>query len=205
MSNPFFRQPNMPEFFPESDDQFPFRLSDYLVLEEGSDDSSGLKSPEDLCPSNDMQFKTPACLPESGANSGQGVSDSSNSKLGTKKLKKMKVENGVRVAFRTQSDVEILDDGYRWRKYGKKSVKNSPNPRNYYRCSNGGCPVKKKVERDAKDSAFVITSYEGRHNHTCPCVIYYTAPQPFLDYASSPEMHLLMQSAVAFQGPYVIT
>jgi hypothetical protein len=34
-----------------------------------------------------------------------------------------------RIAFRTKSEVEILDDGYKWRKYGKKSVKNSPNPR----------------------------------------------------------------------------
>ena len=34
-----------------------------------------------------------------------------------------------RIAFRTRSEVEILDDGYKWRKYGKKSVKNSPNPR----------------------------------------------------------------------------
>uniref|UniRef100_A0ACD5U0Y2 Uncharacterized protein n=1 Tax=Avena sativa TaxID=4498 RepID=A0ACD5U0Y2_AVESA len=34
-----------------------------------------------------------------------------------------------RIAFRTKSEIEILDDGYKWRKYGKKSVKNSPNPR----------------------------------------------------------------------------
>lgn len=34
-----------------------------------------------------------------------------------------------RVAFKTKSEIEILDDGYRWRKYGKKMVKNSPNPR----------------------------------------------------------------------------
>lgn len=34
-----------------------------------------------------------------------------------------------RVAFKTKSEVEILDDGFKWRKYGKKMVKNSPNPR----------------------------------------------------------------------------
>lgn len=34
-----------------------------------------------------------------------------------------------RFAFKTKSDIEILDDGYKWRKYGKKKVKNSPNPR----------------------------------------------------------------------------
>lgn len=34
-----------------------------------------------------------------------------------------------RIAFKTMTEIEILDDGYRWRKYGKKMVKNSPNPR----------------------------------------------------------------------------
>ena len=34
-----------------------------------------------------------------------------------------------RVAFITKSEVEILDNGVKWRKYGKKMVKNSPNPR----------------------------------------------------------------------------
>lgn len=36
---------------------------------------------------------------------------------------------GHRVAFRTKSELEVMDDGFKWRKYGKKSVKNSPNPR----------------------------------------------------------------------------
>uniref|UniRef100_J3KX47 WRKY domain-containing protein n=1 Tax=Oryza brachyantha TaxID=4533 RepID=J3KX47_ORYBR len=41
-----------------------------------------------------------------------------------------------RIGFRTRSEeVEVLDDGFKWRKYGKKAVKSSPNPRNYYRCS----------------------------------------------------------------------
>ncbi|MBW1279645.1 hypothetical protein KYD79_28130, partial [Escherichia coli] len=29
-----------------------------------------------------------------------------------------------RIAFHTRSDDDVLDDGYRWRKYGQKSVKN---------------------------------------------------------------------------------
>jgi len=37
-----------------------------------------------------------------------------------------------RVAFKTISEIEVLDDGYRWRKYGKKMVKNNPNPRYVY-------------------------------------------------------------------------
>lgn len=34
-----------------------------------------------------------------------------------------------RVVVQTTSDVDILDDGYRWRKYGQKVVKGNPNPR----------------------------------------------------------------------------
>ncbi|KAK4801142.1 hypothetical protein SAY86_021629 [Trapa natans] len=73
-----------------------------------------------------------------------------------------------RFAFKTKSEVEILDDGYKWRKYGKKMVKNSPNPRNYYKCAVEGCSVKKRVERDREDPRYVITMYEGVHNHQGP-------------------------------------
>lgn len=34
-----------------------------------------------------------------------------------------------RVVIQTTSDIDILDDGYRWRKYGQKVVKGNPNPR----------------------------------------------------------------------------
>lgn len=36
---------------------------------------------------------------------------------------------GSRIAFRIKTELETLDDGYKWRKYGKKMVKNNPNPR----------------------------------------------------------------------------
>lgn len=42
-----------------------------------------------------------------------------------------------RFAFMTKSEVDHLEDGYRWRKYGQKAVKNSPFPRyiRIYICS----------------------------------------------------------------------
>jgi hypothetical protein len=45
-----------------------------------------------------------------------------------------------RVAFKTKSEIEVLDDGYRWRKYGKKMVKNSPNPRYIHINNNNEIP-----------------------------------------------------------------
>ncbi|WOK96970.1 hypothetical protein Cni_G05678 [Canna indica] len=60
---------------------------------------------------------------------------------------------------------ELAEDGYRWRKYGQKTIKNSPNPRSYYRCSNPRCQAKKQVERSKEDPEMLIITYEGLHLH----------------------------------------
>ncbi|KAG8374463.1 hypothetical protein BUALT_Bualt11G0134800 [Buddleja alternifolia] len=73
-----------------------------------------------------------------------------------------------RIVVQTTSDIDILDDGYRWRKYGQKVVKGNPNPRSYYKCTYNGCPVRKHVERASHDLRAVITTYEGKHNHEVP-------------------------------------
>ncbi|KAG0487813.1 hypothetical protein HPP92_006624 [Vanilla planifolia] len=59
----------------------------------------------------------------------------------------------------------LADDGYKWRKYGQKSIKNSPNPRSYYRCTNPRCSAKKQVERSIEDPETLIITYEGLHLH----------------------------------------
>ncbi|THU68252.1 hypothetical protein C4D60_Mb08t01960 [Musa balbisiana] len=61
--------------------------------------------------------------------------------------------------------IGFADDGYKWRKYGQKSIKNSPNPRSYYRCSNPRCGAKKQVERSMEDPEMLIVTYEGLHLH----------------------------------------
>ncbi|GJY57522.1 DNA-binding WRKY transcription factor [Tanacetum coccineum] len=73
-----------------------------------------------------------------------------------------------RVVVQTISDIDILDDGYRWRKYGQKVVKGNPNPRSYYKCTTPSCGVRKHVERASNDMRSVITTYEGKHNHDVP-------------------------------------
>ncbi|XP_051205432.1 WRKY transcription factor WRKY24 [Lolium perenne] len=75
-----------------------------------------------------------------------------------------------RVVVQTMSDIDILDDGYRWRKYGQKVVKGNPNPRSYYKCTTAGCPVRKHVERASQDLRAVVTTYEGKHNHDVPAL-----------------------------------
>ncbi|XWS46540.1 hypothetical protein CRYUN_Cryun14cG0076500 [Craigia yunnanensis] len=80
-----------------------------------------------------------------------------------------------RFAFMTKSEVDHLEDGYRWRKYGQKAVKNSPFPRSYYRCTSTSCNVKKRVERSFGDPSIVVTTYEGQHTHPSPVM-----PRPSL-------------------------
>ncbi|CDY13396.1 BnaA03g51140D [Brassica napus] len=65
-------------------------------------------------------------------------------------------------------DVGISCDGYRWRKYGQKMVKGNPNPRNYYRCTSAGCPVRKHIETAVENTGAVVITYKGEHNHDTP-------------------------------------
>ncbi|KAL5983462.1 hypothetical protein ACLOJK_017548 [Asimina triloba] len=91
-------------------------------------------------------------------------------KLLKPRSKKQKAEREPRFAFVTKSEVDHLEDGYRWRKYGQKAVKNSPFPRSYYRCTTVMCGVKKRVERSSDDPTVVVTTYEGKHTHPSPVV-----------------------------------
>ncbi|KAJ6836405.1 WRKY transcription factor SUSIBA2-like [Iris pallida] len=79
-----------------------------------------------------------------------------------------KINREPRVVVQTVSEVDILDDGYRWRKYGQKVVKGNPNPRSYYKCTSPGCSVRKHVERASHVPKSVITTYEGKHSHDVP-------------------------------------
>ncbi|XP_078442531.1 putative WRKY transcription factor 3 [Wolffia australiana] len=73
-----------------------------------------------------------------------------------------------KIIVQTTSTVDLLDDGYRWRKYGQKVVKGNLNPRSYYKCTSLGCNVRKHIERDSTNPNAVITTYEGKHNHNVP-------------------------------------
>ncbi|GAU46019.1 hypothetical protein TSUD_95950 [Trifolium subterraneum] len=73
-----------------------------------------------------------------------------------------------KIIVQTTTEVDLLEDGYRWRKYGQKVVKGNPYPRSYYKCTTPGCNVRKHVERASTDRKAVMTTYEGKHNHDVP-------------------------------------
>ncbi|KAI4354515.1 hypothetical protein L6164_003368 [Bauhinia variegata] len=83
------------------------------------------------------------------------------------------------------------DDGYKWRKYGQKSIKNNPNPRSYYRCTNPRCSAKKQVERSNEDPDTLIITYEGLHLHfTYPYLLLSQTPQPNPPPQKKPKMDI---------------
>ncbi|XP_037417763.1 WRKY transcription factor 71-like [Triticum dicoccoides] len=113
---------------------------------------------------------------------GKDHEDGESSKTANNKPKKKaeKRPRLPRVSFLTKSEVDHLEDGYRWRKYGQKAVKNSPYPRSYYRCTTPKCGVKKQVERSYQDPSTVITTYEGQHTHHSPASLRGSAAHLFM-------------------------
>ncbi|KAJ1287274.1 hypothetical protein BS78_03G418800 [Paspalum vaginatum] len=76
------------------------------------------------------------------------------------------MENKYTLKMKTTScNGGLAEDGYKWRKYGQKSIKNSPNPRSYYRCTNPRCNAKKQVERATDEADTLLVTYEGLHLH----------------------------------------
>ncbi|MFS7906671.1 putative transcription factor WRKY family [Helianthus anomalus] len=61
-----------------------------------------------------------------------------------------------------------LDDGYNWRKYGKKVVKGSEHPRSYYKCTHPNCEVKKIFKRSYTTGQIMEIVYTGTHDHPKP-------------------------------------
>ncbi len=70
-----------------------------------------------------------------------------------------------------QGGEDAPDDGYRWRKYGRKRVKGTNHPRSYYKCRHPHCTVKKITEITVDNGKpSITTSYKGEHNHNAPQV-----------------------------------
>ncbi|XP_061354242.1 probable WRKY transcription factor 49 [Gastrolobium bilobum] len=116
----------------------------------------------------------------SNINSGPTITDIENALSVTKQREHFQQLSSTRVSIleRGLSKIEnkytlkikcfgngMGDDGYKWRKYGQKSIKNSSNPRSYYRCTNPRCSAKKQVERSNEDPDTLIITYEGLHLH----------------------------------------
>ncbi|GKV47521.1 hypothetical protein SLE2022_298690 [Rubroshorea leprosula] len=161
--------------FPSNLTSYPPHLPETLLShqKQTQDTSSDLGGPQLLSLHRSTNFWAWGEVNESCLGSKKscgGVMDDHNhlgvSSMKMKKIKGRRKVREPRFCFKTMSDVDVLDDGYKWRKYGQKVVKNTQHPRSYYRCTQDNCRVKKRVERLAEDPRMVITTYEGRHVHS---------------------------------------
>ncbi|GLJ11263.1 hypothetical protein SUGI_0149550 [Cryptomeria japonica] len=135
-------------------------------------------------------------LPELSDDSGSRKSSEGEIVDSKSKKRKRSGERGPKYAFKTRSETDVLEDGFKWRKYGKKTIKSSPHPRSYYRCSDSNCGVKKRVERDPTDHGVLITTYEGKHNHESPSVIYYVGKPIILQHPGSKPAIVLVNAGL---------
>nr|QWQ79536.1 WRKY transcription factor protein 18 [Zanthoxylum armatum] len=113
---------------PESDyiaEQTNFELSDYFTFNKWFEDDQA----STIFGSVQNPVYRANEVVESGGTSSSQVEGPSNSEGANNESGRERKLVKERVAFKTKSEVEILDDGFKWRKYGKKMVKNSPNPR----------------------------------------------------------------------------
>nr|XP_043635710.1 probable WRKY transcription factor 21 [Erigeron canadensis] len=103
----------------------------------------------------------------SGRGEDGSVKCGSSGRCHCSKKRKHRVKRSIKVPAVSNKLADIPPDEYSWRKYGQKPIKGSPHPRGYYKCSSmRGCPARKHVERCLDDSAMLIVTYEGEHNHT---------------------------------------
>ncbi|XP_072994903.1 probable WRKY transcription factor 33 [Typha latifolia] len=171
----YFSLPLTPPLPPSSSHNYPLTLSNQQEQEPpppppplGGMDWASLLYPCSVAP----QQLSQGLVLEAAEKASEGEDNCATSSGGGGKEKgkgggRLKKVSRPRFAFQTRSANDILDDGYRWRKYGQKAVKNSIYPRSYYRCTHHTCSVKKQVQRLSKDTSIVVTTYEGVHNHPC--------------------------------------
>ncbi|KAH0672487.1 hypothetical protein KY290_024719 [Solanum tuberosum] len=87
----------------------------------------------------------------------------------TRLIKTCKRKNqSTRVIYEVLQE-ELTDDKWAWRKYGQKSIKGSPFPRNYFKCSTSGSyKATKIIEKSPKNENYFLVSYSDEHNHAPP-------------------------------------
>ncbi|KAI5072069.1 hypothetical protein GOP47_0012175 [Adiantum capillus-veneris] len=119
----------------------------------------------DVSPAHGRESSSPPS-PQPPANAPSTAATARASPLSSdrKRLKRLDLSEPKYVVL-TSNYETVLKDGFKWRKYGQKSVKNNIYPRSYYKCSYEGCYVHKHVERVALDPCLILTTYRGRHTH----------------------------------------
>ncbi|XP_058773600.1 probable WRKY transcription factor 62 [Vicia villosa] len=87
--------------------------------------------------------------------------------LDTKHPKGSNKRKSISASWEKTSSI-LIDDGYTWRKYGQKKIRNGKYYRSYYRCthmSDQHCEAMKHVQRTQENPPLYKTTYYA--HHTC--------------------------------------
>lgn len=76
-------------------------------------------------------------------------------------------QHAAEAAASSGQQLVMPEDGYEWKKYGQKFIKNIQRIRSYFRCRDKRCGAKKKVEWQPGDPSLRVV-YEGAHQHGSP-------------------------------------
>ncbi|CAN6911675.1 unnamed protein product [Brassica oleracea] len=123
--------------------------SDSFLIQQDDNTTSGSLGDDELTVISRGEEEDCGSEPEAKRWKGESETNGTGNGNGSKTVRE------PRIVVQTTSDIDILDDGYRWRK-------------SYYKYTTPGCPVRKHVERASHDMRAVITTYEGKHNHDVP-------------------------------------
>lgn len=120
---------------------------------------------------------TSALLQTNGGPGGAGVRSSNSGDENPRDQGKRKASNS-----KTTVTHSPFADGYQWRKYGQKVIRNVKHTRSYYRCTHTGCRAKLLVQQIADDSRSMPMYEVTRNNeHSCntvsPPVFQHTTPR----------------------------
>ncbi|XP_010531597.1 PREDICTED: uncharacterized protein LOC104807869 [Tarenaya hassleriana] len=70
----------------------------------------------------------------------------------------------------------------------------------YHKCSNPNCSVKKRIEKDTANPDYVLTTYEGKHNHGSPSVVY-CDPDDEIEFTSRNSWRFQNNSSLSRSAP----
>ncbi|KAB1227727.1 putative WRKY transcription factor 57 [Morella rubra] len=62
----------------------------------------------------------------------------------------------------------LPEDGYQWKKYGQKFIRNIGKVRSYFKCQRSNCTAKKRAEWSTSEPDNIRVVYEGVHSHALP-------------------------------------
>ncbi|XP_059429718.1 probable WRKY transcription factor 20 isoform X2 [Corylus avellana] len=86
----------------------------------------------------------------------------------------------------------LPEDGYEWRKYGQKFIKNI-GKFSYFKCQRSNCSAKKRAEWSASKPGTLRVVYEGVHTHDLPATESASSGQSGTSSSTANQYDLLTQ------------